>query len=282
MMPTSIAIKGRDFRGYVDQGMSPGEFSHIILAEGDSWMERSSAFTASLPDYLARAMRDESVLIINLAMYGDTMRRMGEAADGEFGWWLKQFQFKAILLSAGGNDFIDAARDPDPGRGILRDMRALPMPTDASQCVDLHAVDLLVRQYLNPNFDQLFRMVRQSALNAATPIFLNEYDTPMARNAPAPPMKRAWLKNAYEKNGIHESMWVPITQIIFGRLQDVVRDWSLNEGVSRVPTQGTLTPAVPGSTGPSGDWINEIHPDASGWEKLASIWRQELLKKLRS
>jgi hypothetical protein len=40
-----------------------------------------------------------------------------------------------------------------------------------------------------------------------------------------------------------------------------------------VPTDGTLTPAAPGSTGDNGDWINEIHPNAAGWNKLAAVWQ---------
>lgn len=281
-MPDSIAIKGRDFSNYVDQGMAPGEFTYRILAEGDSWMERSSAFTASLPDYLARAMVDESVLIINLAIFGDTMRRIGKTISGEYGWWLKQFTFDAILLSAGGNDYIDAARDPAPGQGLLRDRRGAPSPGTVADCVHTAALQSLITDYLDPNFSKLHRATRRSTLNKHTPIFLNQYDTPVARDAPAPPLKRAWLQAAYVKNGIDPSLWPAVTDQLFTSLRDTIDTWrSAHDGVHVVPTNGVMTPADPTATGPSGDWINEIHPTASGWEKLAPVWQAQILSVIK-
>jgi hypothetical protein len=82
----------------------------------------------------------ESVLIINISMFGETMRRIGECVTGDFAMWLRtQFgwKFDAILLSAGGNDFIDAARDPDPGLGILKDLAAMPAPATSHECARL-------------------------------------------------------------------------------------------------------------------------------------------------
>jgi hypothetical protein len=37
-----------------------------------------------------------------------------------------------------------------------------------------------------------------------------------------------------------------------------------------------LVPADPDKSGPSGDWLNEIHPNKSGWIKLARAWQQKL------
>jgi hypothetical protein len=41
-------------------------------------------------------------------------------------------------------------------------------------------------------------------------------------------------------------------------------------------TNGHLVLADPGSTGESGDWINEIHPSYQGYQKLAAVWRQQV------
>ena len=35
-------------------------------------------------------------------------------------------------------------------------------------------------------------------------------------------------------------------------------------------------PAAAGTTGSSGDWANEIHPNAAGWKKLAKVWATAL------
>lgn len=274
-MPSSIAIYGRDYQRFIDQGLAPGEFRWRFLAEGDSWMDRSSAFTASLPDYLAREFdaRGESALIINLAMFGDTMRHIGSVVEGEFADWVNFMHFDAILLSAGGNDFIDAARDPNPGQGLLRDLRHAPPPAQGRDCLRADALTRLVVDYLDPNFARLHDAVRGSAKNAATPIFLNNYDTPTARPAPAPPGKQAWLHAAYVKNGIPEALWPDLTDAVFNDLQTTIAGWQIGrDGLFGVPTDGALTPAAPGHPGESGDWINEIHPNRTGWKKLAPIW----------
>lgn len=41
-------------------------------------------------------------------------------------------------------------------------------------------------------------------------------------------------------------------------------------------TAVALLPAAAGSTGSSGDWLNEIHPNKSGWTRLAQAWQKEL------
>ncbi len=42
----------------------------------------------------------------------DTLRRIEHTIRGDLGWWLRQDRYDALLFSAGGNDLIDAARDP--------------------------------------------------------------------------------------------------------------------------------------------------------------------------
>jgi hypothetical protein len=34
-----------------------------------------------------------------------------------------------------------------------------------------------------------------------------------------------------------------------------------------------LLPANALSSGDSGDWLNEIHPNHAGWQKLAAVWK---------
>jgi hypothetical protein len=274
----SVVVYSRDFDRYLDMGLAPEQFKYRFLAEGDSWMDRSSLTTASLPSYLADAMdaRGDSVLIVNCSMFGDTMRRVCECLNTDFAGWLRHtfaWKFDALLLSAAGNDFIDAARDPDPGQGILKNMAGQPLPTQGRECVHQGAVALLITQYLDPNFAKLYDMV-QGSKHAEMPIFLNNYDTPTARNAPALPTGKAWLHEAYMKNNIPQAIWPDLTDSIFNDVQTTIALWAQGRAnVHVVPTDGTLTPAAHGSTGNSGDWINEIHPNAAGWKKLATVWQ---------
>lgn len=279
----SLAVTGRQYLQSTTEVESWGPFRYRFLAEGDSWMDRSSPFIPALPDFLAQEMnrRDEAVLIIDLAASGDTLRRITGMMQGEFGFWLRQFRYDAILLSAGGNDFIDAALDPGPGQGILRDMSGLPPPADGAACVAPEALAKLVDGYLNPNFAVIYDAIRRSADNAATPIFLNGYDTPTARNAPAAPNVGPWLYTAYNKNGIAPALWPTLTAALFDDIERTITGWAAGRNaVYPVPTRGVLTPAAPGILDGSGDWANEIHPSRSGWRKLATVWATELLARL--
>jgi hypothetical protein len=274
----SLVIYGNEFEGHMENGLSPEFFKYRFLAEGDSWMDRSAMFHTSLLQSLAPAMDavGDEVLIINVAMFGDTMRRMGDCARGDFRLWVNtQFawKFDAILLSAGGNDFIDAARDPGPGQGILRDLAHDLLPASGRDCLKPDAVAKLVNQYMNPCFAQLYDVI-QASRHANAPIFLNNYDTPTARNAPAFKGGRAWLYDAYTKNSIPPALWPELTGAVFDAVQATIAGWTSGRGnLISVPTRGTLTPATTHATGSNADWLNEIHPNAAGWDKLAGVWR---------
>lgn len=278
---SSVVIYSREFERYQDGGLAPEQFRYRFLVEGDSWMERSAAGSVSLPQYLARTFdaHGQDVLIINLAMFGDTMRRIGECLNTDFTAWVRTafaWKFDAILLSAGGNDFIDAARDPGPGKGILRNMAGQPLPANGHECVNKAAVSKLIVKYLDPNFARLYRVVQDSR-HAGTPILLNSYDTPVARNAPAFRGGKSWLYEAYIKNAIAPSLWGDLTDGIFNDVQTTIAGWATGRGnVHLVPTDNKLTPAVVDSVGSSGDWLNEIHPNEAGWRKLAPVWRKAI------
>lgn len=283
---SSLVIYSNEFDGHRENGLLPQRFKYRFLAEGDSWMDRSSMFETSLLQQLAQSMDagGDEVLIINLAMFGDTMRRIGDCAGGDFAMWLRtqfNWDFDAVLLSAGGNDFIDAARDPGPGQGILKDLATSPVPATGHECIRQDAVATLVATYLDPNFSRIHDVV-QGTRHADVPIFLNNYDTPTARNAPAFPGGRSWLFDAYTKNSIPTALWPDLTDSIFNDVQTTIASWATGRpNVFTVPTDGNLIPARPLDPASSNDWLNEIHPNQSGWKKLAVVWREAILGQLR-
>jgi hypothetical protein len=282
---SSLVIYSNEFDGHLQNGLVPQHFKYRFLAEGDSWMDRSAMFDTSLLQQLARTMdaAGDDVLIINLALFGETMRRIGECVTGDFAMWLRtefSWKFDGILLSAGGNDFIDAARDPDPGQGILKNLAGQAAPPWGHECIRRDAVAQLVTEWLDPNFSLLYNQV-QGSRHADVPIFLNNYDTPTARNAPVFPGGRAWLFDAYTKNSIPTGLWPDLTDSIFNDVQTTIAGWATGRpNVFSVPTDGTLTPALPLAPGSSNDWLNEIHPNQSGWKKLAAVWRDSILGEL--
>lgn len=274
---SSLVIYGNEFEGHIENGLAPESFKYRFLVEGDSWMDRSAMFHTSLLQKLAPEMdaHHESCLFINIAMFGDTMRRIGNINNVDLAQWLEtQFawKFDAVLLSAGGNDYIDAARDPAPGKGILEDCGA-GGPATGAQCLRAAGLTALVNQWLNPGFASLYAGI-QASRHRDVPIFLNSYDTPVARNAPVFRGGRTWLRTSYINNNIPEALWPSLTGALFAHIQATISGWAVGRSnVHIVPTTSVLKPALPGSTGESGDWLNEIHPNAAGWEKLAPVWR---------
>ena len=277
----SLVINSNDFQKQFDNGLAPETFKYRFLVEGDSWMDRSSVTQPSLLAKLAPAMDalGDDCLFINLSRFGDTIRRINECLNPDFRQWLRHtfnWKFDAILLSAGGNDFIDAARDPGPGQGILRDLRGQPLPASGHECIRRDAVADLVNRWLDPSFNNIHNEIEASK-HAGTPIFLNSYDTPTARNAPALKDGRSWLFEAYNTNSIPGTLWPDLTDSLFNDIQTTMVGWAQGRtNVHIVPTDGTLTPAAAGSTGSDADWLNEIHPNARGWTKLAGVWRDEI------
>jgi len=248
-------------------------------------MDRGAMFHTSLLQKLAPKMdaAGDEVLIINLSRFGDTMRRMGDCADGEFRLWIDTafaWKFDAVLLSAGGNNSIDASRDPDAGRGILKNLAGASVPALGRDCLDRAAVATLVDAYLAPSFAAFYAEV-QASRHAGVPIILNLYDTPIARDAPAFPGGRAWLYEAYRKNAIPPQLWPDLMRGIFQDVQAAISGWTVGRrGLYCVPTSGTLAAADPAAKGSSGDWLNEIHSNAAGWEKLAAVWQKAIKQVL--
>lgn len=154
------------------------------------------------------------------------------------------------------------------------------MPPLGRDCLDRAAAATLVGAYLAPSFAAFYAEV-QASRHAGVPIFLNLYDTPVARDAPAFPGGRAWLHEAYVKNAIPPQLWPDLTRGIFEDVQAAIAGWTAGRsGLHCVPTSGTLVAADPHATGSSGDWLNEIHPNAAGWEKLAAVWQKAIKKVL--
>ena len=278
----SQIVSSVDFQRLLDLGLlNPHRFKYRFLVEGDSWMDRSSATKPSLLESLAPEFdaQNEEVLFINLSHFGDTLRRIRDCMGHDFRQWLTTpmgWDFDAILLSVGGNDFIDAAADTDPGHGILKNLAGQPLPPTGHDCVRRDAVAALINQWLDPSFHDLYNLV-QASQYADIPIFLNAYDTPTARDAPAGPFSKPWLKRAYDKNKIPPSHWEDLTGSIFNDVASTVAGWTKNRpSVHIVPTVSTLTAAAAGSAGSNADWLNEIHPNRQGWDKLAKVWHSEI------
>jgi hypothetical protein len=118
-------------------------------------------------------------------------------------------------------------------------------------------------------------------MNKTTPVLLHTYDYPMPRPAPAKafgkPATGPWLLPALLKVGAPAALHFDIIKEIAADLLDCIRAFdNPAAGIYVVETSDTLTPAAPGSPGNDADWVNEIHPNAAGYAKIAAKFKAKL------
>lgn len=261
----------------ISQPRGWNDFARHYLAEGDSW------FTlAALPggNLLQELDLRHSTLIINTAFPGDTLSHIVDwRRNRPFVNLLSRRNFAhkwdAVLLSAGGNDIIDAALSPE---GILRPPQAAnPGVADCIEPTNLEKFE----RYLAANMRSVvdLRDDPQSP-NKGIPIYIHTYDYPTARPAPARLLGTAglsgpWLHRAYTSHRIPENLWIPLTDHLIDALARRLLGLDL-PNLRVIDTRGTLDRAGVGATGDSGDWLNEIHANRGGRKKLAKKWAVEL------
>lgn len=219
-----------------------------------------------------------STVIANIARTGDTIKHI---ADLESNPDLKEAlgyrKWDLILLSAGGNDLIDALTGDYSIHGsrieILNPSVTSP---DFMAYVNTANLDTLlthIESYYQ--FVAAQRAALGNGLNQQTKMVAHCYDYITARKAPArffgltlgPWAYRAFTDKRYK---VPEPLWQSITDYIFRQLAD--RLLALQTSIPNlvvIDTLDTLKRAEPGSKGDSQDWANEIHPNAGGYAKLA-------------
>jgi hypothetical protein len=86
-----------------------------------------------------------------------------------------------------------------------------------------------------------------------------------------------WLLPALQTYAVPEDERPAVARELMGRLSRLLADAAADQarfpGLRFFDTAAIpIDPAAPGSTGVSGDWVNEIHLTWQGYEKLALPW----------
>jgi hypothetical protein len=267
-------------------------FNHRFLAEGDSWFTIGTLNFFDASNLLLELDFEQSTAVVTCAYPGDTLQQMVHFwKDPFFSRLLSEPRFAmdwdAILISAGGNDMIDAAQVPtvdENGSAISPDRRLLltpneaaqkPAPTEAEQFVSQAGWERFAH-YLNANFDLLVKE-RDHGRNRDRPIFLHTYVLPTVRPAGTLRRPMGWLFPAFESFGIPVATRQGVSDVLFNRLRQLLRDLSHDSGA---PTSlphihvfdsaavTTIKAAESNATGPSNDWTNEIHLSREGYRKI--------------
>jgi hypothetical protein len=268
-----ISFNGYGPDNYIGTGTSGPDdsaFAKRILCEGDSWFSIGAIPSSNLLFPMSFA---QSTLLVNLAQPGDTLKNMSSICSNLTLHQLiaeKNFLTKwdAIFVSGGGNDLIDLADQIicTPSAGAGKHM------LDYINAIELTNMKLRVQR----GFFNIAKM-REGTENALTPIVTHVYDYPTPRNAKAKflglKVVGPWLYPALKGNDVPEELWISLTDYIFESLASALIELSYKIDNFHVisATRETLTRARLGSTGEDGDWLNEIHPTAGGYKKLADV-----------
>ncbi len=256
-----------------DEPVDFAPYAYRLLADGDSWFAWAHFNLAPSSNILEQLTFNKAAVIVSLAYSGDVIQdisdpRQNMALDFE----LQALRYHALLLSGGGNDLIDALR-PKSGAPAILVPRSGNAPDKAGAYVDGAALQALMDKVL-ASYRRIIAQRDASDANAATPIVLHTYDYPTPRNAKATflghPAIGPWLLPALRAATVPAVFHQDVTEIVFDTLAEALLGLhDPAKGVHVVDTRNTIERAASGTTALSGDWINEIHPDAHGYALLA-------------
>jgi lysophospholipase L1-like esterase len=249
-------------------------YKYKILAEGDSWFTLGAVPSSNL---LFQIETTKPAALVSIAEPGDTIIRMGDPghmlqlrrllAVPQFA-----YQWDAILLSGGGNDLMDSAPEL---------LRKIDVPSNnAADYVENGALGQLLANVQAAYQNIVAVRDSDSSRSKGKPIYVHTYDYPTPRNSPARFLGAGvlgpWLYPAFHLADIPEQMWIPVSDFLVDRLAEAILALDARTGsrplpgVSVVDTRNTLNRARLGSVTSDGDWANEIHPNTTGYRKLAA------------
>jgi hypothetical protein len=209
-------------------------------------------------------------IVLTLSTPGDTIRHMGEIVSNPM---LRRYlaernfasSWDAILLSGGGNDLIDA----------VGDIIVAGTGTDPKNWINAAALtstlDAVVAGY---SAIVAARDVPDGA-NSGRRIVVHTYDYVTPRNSPAAFLTRPavgpWFWPRFETLRVADrGLRAAITDYVLDRMGQTLLGLARRfPNFEVVETRGLLVRAEPDTTGNSNDWLNEIHPNSGGYQKIA-------------
>ncbi|HEU0204174.1 MAG TPA: hypothetical protein VFR86_27505 [Burkholderiaceae bacterium] len=267
------------------------EFHPLLLADGDSWFALGSVPAHNLLEQLDFGAHGA---VINLASPGETVSEREKtlrsgAAFRRIDMWAPAFArfveaaaaypLDAVVLSAGGNDLVDAFPH------LLKrdfDFQAVD-PTKPEGALDAQALRRF-DDFVRASLTGIVNFVRnQGGPNHSVPVFCHTYDVPTPNDAPATILGsrigQAWLYPRLVERQVPPALWAPLIESLVRHLATVLRSVKLPD-FHVISTQDTLTRAHRNMHGESGDWENEIHPNSNGYRKLARRLSQAIAHEL--
>lgn len=249
-------------------------FEKLIYAEGDSWFDKFTPIFEPGTNLLEAIRLPMFAGVVDVAHIGDV------SADMVIGYQRKQtnamfklFEFDAILFSGGGNDLKNLFAQ-------MYDKKGEKFVVNDNAFFDLVIEN--IKAFVAMRDDSPIKKTREA------PIFVNGYDYFQPR-----PVKGAilgdllkvagpWLYPSMHGAGLSDADMLASAKMVITKLNSRLKsDISTLPNVHVIDQRGLLTLAAPGSTTASGDWLDEIHPTAAGFNKLAkNRWDYAVAKGL--
>ncbi|WP_017776874.1 hypothetical protein [Paraburkholderia kururiensis] len=264
----------------VDSEMAP-DFSsptYRMLAQGDSWFSINGLNLLRASSLLPHLDFGHSTIIVNCADPGDTLAHMVNwRRDPWFASYLcgpRERTWDAMLLSAGGNDLIDALGvAPADAHGTPHSPGDRLLLTKAERGIGANGYIsedgwTLFEQHLRAQFVALDAMRASSKTNQNMPVVTHTYDYATPRDVGAGLCFGPWLYPALVAYEVPPADWQTLANEFLDRLFDLVNGLPL-QNFHVIRTLGTLRPANANPSVDSADWLNEIHPTSAGYEKIA-------------
>jgi hypothetical protein len=270
----------------------PADWDHAhwrFLAEGDSWFSLGGLNPLTSANLLEEMRFSSPAAAVQCAFPGDTLTRMVQMnTDPLFQSLLVGVQawpWDAVLLSCGGNDLIDAAGAPASAALAQRLFRVAAERGGAAEGPARHISEAgwaSFATYFRANLQHMVAL-RDQGPAAGRPLCLHTYAYPTPRPSGAGAGQGPWLHPAMVAYGIDQAERQGVAELLLDRLSDLMLACAADTTAfpqvfvfdSRVASLG-LEPAAPGSTGNSGDWLNEIHLNRRGCRKFAQAWSAQI------
>ena len=199
-------------------------------------------------------------------------------------WLFKEYGFNAILLSAGGNDLKNLyadkinqySADGISAAEIAQLSRASEYAANFAGVIDN------IKKFIG------FRDKSSNILTRQAPILLHGYDYIQPRPAKARIIGGGslglgpWLHPALLSAGFTDIQMRSAADAVVDQLNAMLAsEIASMVNVYVIDSRGLHTPAQPRSVSENADWLDEIHPNGAGFEKLAkNCWNKPLAKLL--
>jgi lysophospholipase L1-like esterase len=266
----------------VSRGLDAIQPEKTVYAEGDSWFDKFTPIGTRGTNLLDALRAPFVTAVVDVSHIGDEIQEMVRGRqERQTRTLLKMFSFDAILLSAGGND--------------LRALFEHVFAERSQPWTKAEVMDLVHRSRHHSFFApvvadiaRFFDLRDRSQRNANTPILLHGYDYLQPRPAGAQIFAGTrlgtgpWLYPLLRRANLDDAQMRAVADAVIDELNAQLAQLCRGSAnVTFIDQRGLLTPAAPGSEGPSNDWMDEIHPNDRGYGKLArNRWDVLLAKTL--